>query len=102
MPDNFHPSVDISFLEGLIKDKLAKGGIIKIGTTTTYIVDGPQAIFKRCISVRELENGQVCFEQAMAIAIRFSCLGSVMDWLKINRSWKEGAYILQDLMQRVS
>jgi hypothetical protein len=96
MPDSYYPSVDIEFIEKYIKasGKLTHGGIVKIGSTTTYVIAGPQAIYKRSILVRELELGQVCLEQATALALRFSFLGHLMEWLEVNRNWKEGAYIV--------
>lgn len=49
MPDSYYPSIDIEFIEEHIiaSGKLVKDGIVKIGSTTTYVVDGPQAIYKR-------------------------------------------------------
>ncbi len=95
MADNYYPSVDASFIEEymLNSGKLAKEGIVKFGTTTTFVVDGPQAIYKRSILIRELEKGQVCLEQATALAIRFSFLGPLLEWLEKERNWKEGAYV---------
>ncbi len=96
MPDSHYPSIDIDFIEEHIitSGKLVKGGIVKIGSTTTYVVDGPQAIYKRSTLVRELTPGQVCFEQATGLAFKFSFMGALLEWLEINRDWKEGAYIV--------
>ncbi|SFD25424.1 hypothetical protein SAMN05518672_1011290 [Chitinophaga sp. CF118] len=97
MSDTYYPSVDINFIEEhVIKSgKLVKDGIIKFGTTTTFVVDGPQAIYKRSIFLRELQPGQICFEQATALAFRFSFMGALLGWLEENRDWKEGAYVEQ-------
>ena len=64
MPDSHYPSIDIEFIEEHIiaSGKLVEGGVIKIGSTTTYVVDGPQAIYKRSTLVRELTPGQVCLK----------------------------------------
>ncbi len=95
MPDSYYPSIDISFIEQHIKEskKLEKGGIIKIGATTTFVVKGKKAIYKRSTLIRELTKGQVCLEQATALALKFSFLGQLIDWLIKERNWKEGAYI---------
>jgi hypothetical protein len=95
MPDSHYPSIDISFIEQHIikSSKLENDGIVKIGSTTTYIVKGQQAIYKRSTLIRELEPGQVCLEQATALALKFSFLGQLIDWLVKNRNWKEGSYI---------
>lgn len=96
MPDNHYPSTDIDFIQQHIvaSGKLVADGIIKFGSTTTYVVAGPQAVYKRSILVRELEVGQVCFEQATGLAIRFSFIGALLEWMEVNRNWKEGAYIV--------
>lgn len=96
MPDIYYPSVDLEFIVEHVKAsrKLAKDGIVRFGSTTTFIVEGPQAIYKRSTLVRELEPGQVCFEQATGLALKFSFLGQLLEWLEANRNWKEGAYIV--------
>ena len=96
MPDQHYPSVDLDFIIDHVKasGKLAHGGIAKFGSTTTFIIDGPQAIYKRSTLIRELEPGQICLEQATAMALKFSFLGKLIEWLVANRNWKEGAYIV--------
>lgn len=96
MPDSYYPSIDIEFIDEHVKEsgKLVKDGIVKIGSTTTYVVEGPQAIYKRSTLVRELTPGQVCFEQATGLAFKFSFMGALLEWLELNRDWKEGAYIV--------
>lgn len=96
MSGTFYPSVDIDFIEKHIKasGRLAPNGIKKFDSTTFYILNGSQAIYKRIILVQELPQGQVCLEQATALAFKFSFLTSLIEWLEKNRSWKEGAYII--------
>jgi hypothetical protein len=96
MADKHYPSVDLDFLNRHIKasNLLVKDGIFPTDVTTTYIIKGNQAIHKRKLVVRHLEAGQVCLEQATSLALRFSFIGALMDWLEVNRSWKEGAYIV--------
>ncbi len=93
MPDPYYPSVDFDF----IKDHLIATGQIEdfftVGSTTTFVLKGTKAIFKRTIYIRELWPGQVCYEQATGLAIKHKFIGSLMDWLEFNRRWKEGAYI---------
>lgn len=95
MSDPHYPSVDIKFIERYIKasGKLADGGIVTIGSTTTYIIEGPQAVYKRSILIRELTPGEVCLEQATALALRFSFLGQLLEWLEAEKGWKDGGYI---------
>ena len=96
MPDLFYPSVDIDFIIDHVKasGKLADDGIVNFGSTTTLVVGGSQAIYKRSILIRELEPGQICLEQATAVALRFSFLGQLLEWLVTKRNWKEGAFIV--------
>lgn len=98
MPDLFYPSVDIDFIieYATASGRLAEDGIINVGSTTTFVVKGNQAIYKRSTLVRELEPGQVCLEQATSLALKFSFLGQLLEWLELNRGWKEGAYVQQD------
>lgn len=96
MPDPYYPSVDIDFIKANIiaSDKLAIDGIVKIGATTTFVLKGSQAIYKRSILVRELSENQVCLEQATSLAWKFSFLSKLIVWLEENRNWKEGAYYI--------
>jgi hypothetical protein len=51
MPDTYYPSVDLEFIIDHVKasGKLAHGGIAKFGSTTTFIIDGPQAIYEQVL-----------------------------------------------------
>lgn len=96
MPDQHYPTVDIDFIIKHVQasGKLAKSGIVKFGSTTTLVIDGQQAIYKRSILIRELEVGQISLEQATAVSLRFLFLGQLLEWLVTHRNWKEGAYII--------
>ena len=96
MSDPFYPTVDIEFLERCILNshKVNPASRVHVGSTTTFVLDGPQALHKRLILVRELTPGQVGYEQATSLAIRLSFLGPLISWLEENRDWKEGAYIV--------
>lgn len=94
MPDPFYPSVDFGFIEEHLKATGKFEGYFSVGNTTTFILTGNQAIFKRTIYIRQLQPGQVCYEQASGLAARFGFIGSLMKWLEENRHWKEGAYIV--------
>ena len=98
MADNFYPKVDIEFINEHVRqsEKVEEGGILKSGSTTVYVAKGVQAIYKRITSVRELEPGGICLEQATAIALRYGFLGKLIHWLEENKDWKEGAYIEKD------
>lgn len=98
MADPHYPSVDIDFIQEKViaSEKLAEDGILKVGNTTAFILEGNNAVHKRTILIRELQPGQVCFEQATALAIKFSFLGNLLTWLEDKRNWKEGAYIVKE------
>lgn len=96
MSDIFYPTVDIQFLETQI---IASGRVIPqskihVGSTTTFMLIGTQAFYKRLILIRELTPNQVSYEQASGLAIRIGFIGNLMDWLEKNKNWKEGAYIV--------
>ncbi|MEZ2446111.1 hypothetical protein AB6805_30560 [Chitinophaga sp. RCC_12] len=94
MSDNFYPHVDAEFIKQCVSEsgRLANNGIVKIGSTITFIIAGNKAIYKRTILVRELIPGQICLEQGISIAIRFGFMGKLLGWLEKNRNWKDGAY----------
>jgi len=96
--DPHYPSVDISFLLDHAKKsgKLAEKGIVKIGATTTFVLEGPQPIFKRTISIRELKPQDITLEQATAVAFKLSFLSQLLQWLEQNKQWKDGAYIVPE------
>ncbi|RXK59181.1 hypothetical protein ESA94_13655 [Lacibacter luteus] len=96
MPDPHYPSVDLDFILNHVNasGKLAHGGIARFGSTTTLVIEGHQAIYKRSTLIRELEPGQICLEQATAVALKFAFLGQLLEWLVTNRNWREGAYIV--------
>ncbi|PUZ22482.1 hypothetical protein GA0116948_10979 [Chitinophaga costaii] len=96
MFDSNNPTASTDFIVECIENsgKLAKGGIIKIGNTITFVIDGPQAIFKRSCSLRELSKGEVKFEQATALAIRFGFMEKLLRWFDVHMKWKDGAYRL--------
>lgn len=101
MPDPYYPTTDIKFIiENVIASgKLVPDGIIKFGFTTTFVVRGPQAVYRRSTLIREIEPGQICYEQATALASKFLFMRALLEWMVINRNWKEGAYILPEVIQ---
>lgn len=95
MTDNFYPAASRDFILdcAINSGKLEDDGIIVIGSTTNFILKGPQAIFKRTCAFRELEVGEVTFEQATALAIRIGFMGKLLEWFEQNKNWKDGAYL---------
>lgn len=96
MPDIFHPSADYEFIKhsAVGSGKLENDGVVEIGSTTTFVLKGPQAIYKRTILIRQLTPTQICFEQATGVALRLGFLGNLMEWYVKYRNWKEGGYIV--------
>lgn len=93
MPDSYYPSVDFSFIEQHLQNTKKFTGYITVGQTKVFVLTGSQAIHKRTIRIRELNPGQVCYEQATGLAARFGFMGALLEWYELNRNWKEGAYI---------
>ncbi|NIG57253.1 hypothetical protein [Chitinophaga sp. Cy-1792] len=95
MADIYYPTVSTAFILACVKasGKLEKDGIIKIGKTTNIILAGPQAIFKRTCTFRELEAGELTYENATGLAIRLGFMGKLLDWLYEHKNWKDGAYL---------
>lgn len=93
MGDSHYPSVDTEFIiENLKKSsKIDNTTQRVIGSTISFMINGNQALHKRMIIIRE-NNGQINFEQASSLAIRFSFMGELLKWLESNRNYKEGGY----------
>jgi hypothetical protein len=93
-PDDFYPSVDVNFLEKLILGcgKVIPESKVKVGNTTSFVIDNNKAMHKRLIIIRELEIGEVNFENATSLAIRLGFMGGVLDWYVKNKNWKDGGY----------
>ena len=98
MRDIHYPSVSIEFIDSamLREDRTPRIYCVKNKKTTMYIVSGNKALHKRQYTVRLIENGEIGFEQAMALAIQFKFLHEISIWLEVNRNFKEGAYIVQN------
>ena len=94
MPENYHPTIDISFIESEINKtgKIILDSKVNVGKTTIFVLKGDKPIFKRNILLREIAPGQIHFIQATGIAIKLSFMGNLLKWLEDNRGWKEGEY----------
>lgn len=68
----------------------------RVGSTITFVRIGNQPMHKRLILFRELEDGQVSFEQSVALAARYNFLGNLLKWFEENKNWKDGAYFVVD------
>ena len=96
MADPFYPSVDAKAFEGFIlaSGKVDPNSKIKAGSTTTYLLVGIQPRFKRIRGYREYSPGLVDFNTATSWAIRLGFLTPLAEWLRENRNWHDGAYIV--------
>ncbi|KAF0240177.1 MAG: hypothetical protein FD183_1162 [Chitinophagaceae bacterium] len=94
MPDEFLPSVDLDFLESQILGcgKVLLDSKVKVGNTTSYVLDNNKAMHKRLIIIRELKVNEVNFENATSLAIRLGFMGALLEWYKTNKNWKDGGY----------
>ncbi|MBL7703834.1 MAG: hypothetical protein JNM14_16410 [Ferruginibacter sp.] len=95
MPDQFYPTINIDFVEEQIlqSGKIIPDSKLKIGSTATFVTEGTQAIHKRLVIIREIEDGAISFENATAMALKFNFMGSLLKWLESNKNWKDGAYV---------
>ncbi len=91
--DNHYPTVDLDFIISLAKNCTKIKGIVTEGGSTGYIVSGAKPIAERIIIIRNI-NGQVDLDFSMSIAIRLKCIPELMDWLEVNRNWKDGAFFV--------
>ncbi len=94
--DTFYPTISTDYLIEKISNcpQVIQGSHKKIGKTNMFVLDGPQAISKRIILIRDVEEGQVYYDQATSVAAKLRFLGDLIKWLEDNRNWKEGAFIV--------
>jgi len=95
MADTYYPTVSMVFILECVGNSgmLENDGIIKNGKATNFILKGPQAMFKRTCIAREVEAGEITFENATSLAIRLGFMGKLLDWLYENKNWKDGGYL---------
>jgi hypothetical protein len=92
--ENYYPSVATDFIisQLLCSDKIILDSQRKVGNTIVFLCRGSQAMHRRTIILRDF-NGEINFDQASALAARFRFLGNFIEWLKVNKNWKEGSYL---------
>lgn len=98
MTDNYYPVVPISYILDQIQQsgKTEDGGIGRFGSTTTVVKSGTQAIHKRTIFIKDIDNnGNISLGKATALAIQYSFLSNLIKWLEDNKDWKEGAFLVK-------
>lgn len=94
-PGSAYPSVDKTFLLSLISRTNRFENPIVVGKSTALVVKGSQPIYKRTTILREIESGQITFEQATGLAIKHGFMADLLDWFEQNRNWKDGGYIVK-------
>jgi hypothetical protein len=93
MAKNPYPLVSAEFIFDKIRNsqKIVVGSELKIGSTTTFVLEGTKPINKRTITIREF-NGEVGFMQATGLAILYGFMGDLLVWYRENKNWNEGGY----------
>lgn len=96
MVDAYHPSVSVGFIiDSILKSgKVIDGSMDRVGNTTSFVTINGSNMYRRLVLVTEIEEGEVNFEQATALAFRFGFAGNLLQWLETEKQWKEGAYIV--------
>ncbi|GAB3783285.1 hypothetical protein GCM10028818_40960 [Spirosoma horti] len=94
MTDDFYPTVDLEFLYSLIKDNPKIEGQTKAGDTIAYILKGKRSVTERIFVIRATKDSCVDYEFATGIAIRLGCISPLLEWLEVNRNWKDGGYFV--------
>ena len=94
MIDQHYPTVDKSFIKEQIEKSHKVKGIIEIGDTTAYVLDGNKPIISRTYYLRELTKGEVDYYIATGLAIKLGFMSALLSWFETNKNWKDGAYIV--------
>lgn len=95
MLDDHYPTVDIAFLDSVIRKCDNVEDVIDAGRTNAYILKGTKPVIQRTIVVRDTGDGQVSYLMATGICGRLKCMGALLVWLEANRKWKDGGYIVK-------
>lgn len=93
------PTADLDFvITNILQcDKILPESRMNIGSNTiTFVIKGIKPMHKRFVVINH-KNGVINFNQATALAIRFQFMGDLLKWFEENRSWKEGAYIVEEI-----
>jgi hypothetical protein len=101
MGDEHYPKVSTDFIiECLLAcDNIVGESQMRIGSTITFVTKGEQILIKRLVSFREIEEGNIAFEQASALAARFKFLGKFLKYLEEERGYTDGGYSVEALKQ---
>ena len=94
MPDPFYPTVAADFFHEYFtgSGRMEPEKTLRIGSTTSYVLTGPQSLHKRTVIIREFVPGQIDFNTATGWAIRLGFMGQLLEWFEQNRNWKDGGY----------
>ncbi len=101
MADNYYPTVSTVFILECVcnSGKIENGSIVTSGDTTMFILKGPQELFKRTCIIREVNVGEIRYENATGLAIRLGFMGKLLDWLCENKNWKDGGFLKRAVKQ---
>lgn len=89
-----YPSIDKLALLSLALSTGRFEDPIVIGRSTAIVAKGKQPIFKRTTILREIEPGQITFEQATGLAIKHGFMSALLTWFEQNKQWKDGGYFV--------
>lgn len=102
-PDHL-PNVDLDFIVNRLSqcDKVIPGSQYRVGgNVVTFVLKGNKPMYKRNIVIQH-SNGVVNFNQATSLAIKYQFMGALLEWLRDNRAWKEGAYVVQESAEEIN
>lgn len=89
-----YPTADVDFIitEILKSNKVIQQSQIRIGNTISFTTTASVRRQNRVVLIRILSEDQVPFEMSVSLATRFCFLGSLLDFFRTNRNWKDGGY----------
>lgn len=90
--DPHYPNVDIDFIEQQMNRCEKVIDSITIGNTTIFRLSGVKNGAIQVFILRHTPDKVVNYHFATATAYKFRFFPALMDWLELNRSWKEGGY----------
>lgn len=90
--DRLLPTIDLDFMCELIERSTRVIDRVKVGGTTAYVLSGNRPIGERTFPVRDVGDNCVSFNFATAYAIRLGQMGPLLEWLALNKKWKDGGY----------
>lgn len=91
--EEYLPTIPVSEFIVLLQNSTRIQGIIDVGDTKAFVLNGSKPIGRRIINIRT-DLPELGYELAMGYAIIAGIISPCMEWFYIHKNFKEGGYIV--------